>query len=264
MSNIWKVVLLGIAGLVLAGAAIGIVAAQDSGGGTSTPPATPSDSSVTPAPSDQPKDALRDSYLSHLAENLGISQAGVEAALRQTALDMVDDAVANGNLTEDEAATIRDRINSGDAPFFGFGPGFGHHGGPGHRFGFGAGLDEIAGFLGVDVSDITSGLQNNQSLAQIAEAHGKTAAELSAFLLDQLKTKLADAVTNNRITQDKADEILANAPARIDDLINHQGLPAPHRGGPGRFPFAPDGDMDDDSATPPDASTTPEIPGIVF
>ena len=263
MSNIWKVILLGIASLVLAGTAFGIVAAQDSGetpSATDTPAATPSDEDSDATPSDAPKDALHDDYLSTLAENLGISQDELEAALKQTALDMVDQAVANGNLTEEQAAEIRDRIESGEAPpfFFGFGRGF-HHGFE-HGVGAGAKLDEIAGFLGVEVADITSALQDNQSLAQIAEANGKTAGELAAFLLEQVTQKVNDAVANGDMTQERADEILANAPDKIDELINREGLPGPHRGGPGRFPFAPDGGM----PVAPEGSVAPETSGIVF
>lgn len=259
MSNIWKAVILGIAGLVLVGAAIGIVAAQDS---TETPAATDTPDAT---PSDEPKDALRDNYLSTLAENLGISQDELEAALKQTALDMIDQAVANGYLTEDQAAAIRDRIESGAGPFSGgmpffsgFGRGF-HHG-FGHGFGAGAKLDEIAGFLGVDVADITGALQDNQSLAQIAEANGKTAGELASFLLDQVTQKMNDAVANGEMTQERADEILANAPDKIDELINREGFPGPHRGGPGRFPFAPDGGM----PVAPGGPVMPETSGIVF
>lgn len=263
MSNIWKVILLGIAGLVLAGAAFGIVAAQDSGetpSATDTPTATPSDEDSDAAPSDAPKDALHDDYLSTLAENLGISQDELEAALKQTALDMVDQAVANGNLTEEQAAEIRERIESGEAPpfFFGFGRGF-HHGFD-RGVGVGAKLDDIAGFLGVEVADITSALQDNQSLAQIADANGKTAGELAAFLLEQVTERVNDAVANGDLTQERADEVLANAPDRIDELINREGFPGPHRGGPGHFRFAPDGEL----PVLPDGSVAPDASGIVF
>ena len=241
MSNLWKIILFAVVGLALGGAAFGIVAAQDSGTPADTPSATatPSDGGTTTEEGTTDEDvdgergALRDEYLAALAENLGVSQADLEAALTQTALDMVDQAVADGKLTEDEAAEIREKINSGEAPLFpGFGRGFKH----GFHDGLGAGakLDDVAEFLGIDVSDVLTGLKEDQSLAQIAEANGKTADELAAFMLEQMQTRLDEAVANGDITQERAAEIIANAQERIDELINNTGFPGP-RGGHRHF-----------------------------
>jgi len=251
MSNVWKMVLLVVAGLALAGAAIGIVAAQDNG--TSTPDAT-----EDAAPADIPADrqAAVDGYLAKLAENLGVAVDDLTGALKQTALDIVDEKVADGTLTEEQGADIRARIESGEGYLFGpFGRGF-HHG-VGVGIGIGAKLDDLAEFLGVDIADIHDGLQNGQTLAEIAEANGKSADELSAFLLSNLEEKLNDAVANNRITQERADEILANAPDKIDELINHEGS-----FGPGRGPHRPfDGEF-----VPPmmGDDVVPETSGITF
>lgn len=255
MSNIWKLILLGVAGLALAGAAIGIVAAQDNG------TATPSATDATPADIPADRQAAIDGYLAKLAENLGVTVDDLTGALKQTALDIVDEKVADGTLTEDEAAQIRERIESGKGLFFPpFGRGF-HHG---MDVGIGVKLDDLAEFLGVDVVDIRDGLQSGQTLAQIAEANGKTADELAAHLLSNLEEKLNEAVANNRITQDRADEILANAPDKIDELINHAGPlgpgRGPHRGFDGGFPFG------DDMPVPPSdgSGVTPETSGITF
>jgi hypothetical protein len=235
-----------VALLAFGGVAAGIVAAQ-SGGETSTPEAsatatkestatddtsTPSDSTDAATPSK--REQLIDDYLSKLAANLGISVDELKSALTTTSEQMLDQAVADGKITQEEADKIKEKIESGDGPFL---FPFGHHGrgGPGfdgHPFmrgfivGF-AGMDVIkqtADYLGVDRQTVIDGLQNGQSLAQIAEANGKTADGLSSYINDQLKSKLDEAVANNRITQERADSILSNAQEHIDDVINNTGV----------------------------------------
>lgn len=197
------------------------------------------------------KEAAVQDFLSKLAANLGISQNDLEQAIRTTDSQLLDQAVADGKITEVEAQKIRDRIASGDVlfPFRGRGHGHGH--------GFGCGFEAVellgqtAAFLGVTAQDVMDGLHNNQSLAQIAEAHGKTADGLSSYLYDQLKTCLDQAVQNGRITQAQEDTILSNAQARIAEIINHAG---PFFGGPHGFwkqgetpdgaPLTPGGTMD--------------------
>lgn len=246
MRNFWKAGIAAFVLLAIAGTAAGIVAAQTGG---STPDATPTE-----------KDTLRDQFLDDLAGNLGVSRAGLDTALSQTALDMVDKALADGKITDAEAQRIRERINSGDFPLFG---GFGHRGrghmgfGGGMGFGMigcGAKLEAVAVFLGVDASVVRDGLMNDQSLAQIAEANGKSRDELKSFLIDNVTTKLNQAVADQDITQKRADEALQNFKDHVDDLIDHKG--APFRGGPhfhGGYP----GDMDGDQGnSTPEAETS--------
>jgi hypothetical protein len=122
--------------------------------------------------------------------------------------------------------------------------------------GIGAKLDDLAEFLGVDIAAIHEALQDGQTLAQIAEANGKTADELAAYLLGNLEEKLNEAVANGRITQERADEILANAPEKIDELINHEGPFRPHRG--------PGGPFGGEFAPPIEDGAVPETSGLTF
>ena len=239
MNRFWRIGFAAIAMLALGAVAAGIVAAQT--GGTATPTqdgatATAQDASATDQSSTPSADAgvskreaLVQDFLAKLAANLGISQSDLEQAIRATDSQILDELVADGKITEDEVAKIRDRIESGDFPLFpfgGHGPGRGP-GGPHHGHGFGMiGGDLIkqtADFLGIDRQTVIDGLQNDQSLAQIAEANGKSGDELSGYIYDQLQTKLDEAVANNRITQDREDSMLSNAKDRIDEAINRVG-----------------------------------------
>jgi hypothetical protein len=106
-----------------------------------TEEASPDATEEAETPSDQAdgdnKGTLRDEFLQSLADELGISVDELTQALSNVALDMVDQAVADGRITEDEAAAVRERIASGDFPLF---PRFHHRFGPGHHFGFGCGI----------------------------------------------------------------------------------------------------------------------------
>ncbi len=232
MKRFWRIGLVVAAVLALAGAAVGFVAAQTDGDGG-------------PAAGDRPN------FVGGLAENLGIAQEELEAAIRQTGLDLVDEAVAAGRMSEEKAAKIRERIESGEGvPFF-------QHHRP-HRQG-GQVVGKVAEFLGLTPQEVVEALKDGQSLAQIAEENGVSSDKLSAFLLGELEARLAEAVENGGISQEQADQALERASEQIDRLINHGGLPKarPHRFGPkGRF----DGGFRDGGFARP----LPEDAGAVF
>jgi LysM repeat protein len=238
MTRFWKVGVLVAALLALVGVAAGIVAAQ-TGGGTSTPTeqsatatkdnstatagsSTPS-SSTPSAATPGKKQQLRDDFLNKLAANLGISVDQLKQALTTTDQQMLDQAVADGKITQAEADKIKAKIASGDVPFFPF---MGRHGrGPGFGRGLGGDLvKQTADFLGIDRQTVMDALKNNETLAQIAQDHGKTADELSGYVYDQLKSNLDQAVQNNKVTQDREDNILSNAKDRINSAINNAGF----------------------------------------
>ena len=71
---------------------------------------------------------------SALAEALGVSEADLEAARQAGAEDRLDQAVKDGEVTEQMADQIREQIESGEMPEGGPGHGPGP-GGPGSGFG---------------------------------------------------------------------------------------------------------------------------------
>ena len=204
MKRMWKVGLAMVAVIALGGAAFGFVAAQE-------------DSGI-------PGGERLNNFIERLAGNLGISQDELETAIDNTQLELVDEALTNGDITEEQAAERRARIEAGETGFF---PGGKHR--PQHR-GFGV-KTEIAEFIGVTPEELKAGLESGQSVAQVAEANGVTAEALTGYLLGEISTHLADAVANGKIDQAKADEILANAPDKIEEKINREGLPDRRHGG---------------------------------
>ncbi len=218
MRGIWKIALVAITILVLGGTATGFVVAQ-------------SGDDDGAAPTQEAQKARGEDFLANLAENLGISQEDLEAAIRQTALDLVDEKVADGTLTEEEAAKIRERIEEGDGlPFFGGGkhkrPQGGLHGGG----------EALAEFLGITVEELQEARQDDQSLAQIAEATGVSRDDLIAFLVSQVEEQLAAKVEEGKIDQERADEMLAKFEENVDELVDSTE-PVRRRHGPRRGGF---------------------------
>ena len=222
MKSPWRIAIAVAALLALAGTAVGIVAAQTDGD--------------VPVPG---KERLSN-LISGLAENLGVSQEELEEAIDQTQFDLVDDRVAAGDLTEEQADQIRERIESGEGPFFGKG---------GRRHGGGSlGGEALAEFLGISTEELREARADEQSLAQIAEANGVSRDDLITFLVGQVEEKLAAKVEEGKIDQERADEKLAQFEERVGDLVDSTESFRPGRGHhrPGK-PFqeetvpAPDG-----------------------
>jgi hypothetical protein len=203
-------------GAVLVGGIVS-VNAQDSGNGGSTQSGPSAD-----------KQANRDAYLEKLASKLGISVDALKA-MKSTNLEILDQKVADGTITQAQADEIRSRIESGGAWFGVGGGGAGHHGGGhGPGMGMGASRDAMASFLGIDEATLDAGLQDGKSLATIAQEAGKSRDELKAFVTDQATQHINQEVADGRITQEQADQKLAALSSRLDQMIDGQFM-----GGPG-------------------------------
>jgi hypothetical protein len=188
-----------------------------------------------PSPSPLPAAAAQqraDDYLNRLAQNLGVTVDRLRAALQQTALQEVDAALQRGDITAERAQQARDRINSGD--FGRFGVGIGRGGERGDR---GGGLDasheEIAQFLGVTAEQLRTEL-NGTSLAQVAQNHGRTRAQLVQFLVSSAQQEIAQAVQAGRLTQQQADQRLAELQSRVEQMVDRVRQPRQAGARPGR------------------------------
>jgi len=89
---------------------------------------------------------------------------------------------------------------------------------PKHRLG--QGLKNLLEGAGLTREEIKDGATAGLTLGEIIDQSGDISqAEAKANALTALETALAEAVANGRITQEKADEIFAAAPARIDQAL---------------------------------------------
>jgi len=175
--------------------------------------------------------------LQDLAGKLGVSVDKLRTAIKAVAGDQIDQALADGKLTQAQADQLKQQLESSTLLPFGIGggrgfggPGFGHHGGPG--FGFGAGLDEAAAYLGLTEAELRTQLQSGKTLAQVAQAQGKSVDGLKQALVAAATKKLDAAVAAGKLTADQRSQILSQLQSRIDDMVNGT-MPGPGLHGPG-------------------------------
>ena len=133
---------------------------------------------------------------------------------------LVDDGSITQDQADEVAATLADSGLGG--------PG-GHRGGPG----FGAELGTAAEALGMTEEELRSALEaDGATLAHVAEDEGVEVEILVDALVTAAEERIAEAVEDGRLTQDEADERLADLATRITERVNSP-LPERPEGGRG-------------------------------
>jgi hypothetical protein len=176
---------------------------------------------------------------------------GLKTAILAAAKADLDKAVADKKLTQSQADDIYaglkshiDDIVNADVKLRHFG-GPGGAGGPGPAFGFGFGADTAAAakYLGLDESALRDKLRAGQSLADVAKAQSKDVQGLEDAIVAAQKARLDKAVSDKKLTQSQADDILAKLKSHVADLVNAKPGDRPdrgeRRGGGRRFFFGP-------------------------
>ena len=164
--------------------------------------------------------------LNDAASQLGVSPSELSAAIKGALEKRVDAAVAAGRISAAQGDEMKQRIESGDVPLFGFGPGpggFEHH----EMFG---GLDAAASYLGLSEDELHSQLENGKSLADIAKFNGKSVDGLVNAMVADAKRHLDEVVSEGGFTQAQATEMLSHLEQGIRAMVEGtppQGLPGP-------------------------------------
>jgi len=243
---------------VVAGAAGLVVLAGTIGGGmvfaaaNDTPPTPSTQSGRPPIPGDRQQ--RLDDYLNKLAANLGVTVDKLKGALKQTAVDQIDQAQKDGKLTADQAQKLKDALNSGTnvplGPGFGGGmpggrgPGGMAPNGQGKPMGLGGimgmlpgAMNDLATFLNIPLAQLQQELQSGKSLAEVAGAHGKDSNALKTFLTTESNKQIDALVGSGKVTKDQGDQMKQAFTTNLDAMINAkmpQGMPfgGPHHGGP--------------------------------
>ena len=92
--------------------------------------------------------------------------------------------------------------------------------------------EAAAEVLGITEDDLIAGLQDGQSLAQIAAAQGMRVEDFRAALLENVTADLQAKLDAGDITQEQFDDKVAELNANIDEIINAEGgVGFRHRGG---------------------------------
>jgi predicted XRE-type DNA-binding protein len=88
--------------------------------------------------------------------------------------------------------------------------------------------------LSLDVTALRTELQSGKTVADLAKAKGVDVNSIVTAIVDAHKTHIAQAVTDGKLTQAQADEILKNEQTRATDFVNGKVPPAGPRGPSGR------------------------------
>jgi hypothetical protein len=170
--------------------------------------------------------AYCDIFLDTFASELGTTRDGVVAAGKAAANAAIDAAVAAGDLPEERATTMRERVDAFDGTgceligrgAFG-GGGRGGHGPGGHlgRFIGGETLGAAADALGLEPAELPAALRDAGSLEALATAQGVSYDDVRTSVLAAVQADLDAAVASGDIEQERADRILERATTWLDD-----------------------------------------------
>jgi ribosomal protein S13 len=181
-----------------------------------------------------------DAVLGDAADRLDVDTSDLRSALSDAESAQIDKAVENGDLTEEQAKEIKEHMQeSGRVLGFPGGPGGPPGpGGPGMHGPIGPGVfDAIADELGISHHKLQSQLMSGKSMRKIANANGKTLADVKSVATAAIEKQLDEDVKAGRLTEKQADEIRGDLPQILQHLVRGPRFRGDHGpGGPGGPP----------------------------
>lgn len=169
---------------------------------------------------------LDQTLLNDVANRLHVTPAQLTDAFKQAMIDRINAAVAAGRLTRAQANRLIQRIQQSPRVPFAL-PGFRPRG---PRF-F---LSAAASYLGLSPDQLRQQLGSGKSLAQIAQARGKSGAGLEQAITASVRSRLDQAVADGRITKSQEQRRLDRLSQALPKIVNR----TPPAGAPGRPSWA--------------------------
>jgi hypothetical protein len=178
--------------------------------------------------------------LAEVADEQGVDPQTVVDAVHAQMEETLQQAVADGRLTQEEADSILERMaeHEGDclsAP----GRPFAKWHARGMRVGWagpGAALDTASEVLGMTPEELSAELRAGKSLAEIAEEQGFDSQAVCDAMQSQREETLQQAVIDGRLTQEEADSKLERMAEHEGDCLSMTGNPLGFgRAGEGRW-----------------------------
>ena len=188
--------------------------------------------------------------IADIAAEQGIAIDTVVAALVADLEEHLNEHVADGSLTEDEAAeklaSAEDRISEkvNEVP-----PTRDRNSGPRRGGQLPAAVLEM---LGIDGPALREALSEGKSVADIAEENGVEIGDIVGALVDERAAHLAEHVADGSLTEDEAAEKLEAMEAKITERLSTvpeagEGLRGPKHDGDGAFHRGHHDHADDDA-----------------
>jgi len=158
------------------------------------------------------KAAQADRYEELLAQQLGISVDELKAAQKAARDQMIDEAVAAGRLTPEQAERLKS-LEPGELRGFK------------HRVVHALKnvLDSAAKALGLTTAEVREGLADGKSIADLAADQGKNIDDVKSAMIDDLEAAIDQAVTDGKLTAERAANLKQRLNDHIDDIVNHEG-----------------------------------------
>lgn len=146
---------------------------------------------------DEIRSALQDGQtVLELAEAQGMTEEEVEAALQAAAEERVQQALADGKITEEQADAMLERVANAEFPWLD------------QTFDRNPLVDGLAEFLGMTSDELKAAREDGQTLEEILESQGKTMDELKAYAQEKAEERIQQALADGKITQEQADAML--------------------------------------------------------
>ena len=186
--------------------------------------------------------------ISDAARRLNVSPSRLTAAFKQALIDQINAEVKANHLSPAQASAIEKKIAHGPGLPFGpgllgpglpFGPGFPPGAArlapappcpkakvcqvvaaPGPIFGAPAVLPTAANYLGLSLAELAQRLRSGQTLAQIAQARGKSTSGLEQAIIGAFKSELEKSFAAQRAMEQR---FLAGLPKLVDAIVNSKG-----------------------------------------
>jgi hypothetical protein len=166
-------------------------------------------------PVTQLQQELATKSLADVATAHGKNPADVATALKGAAHTPIDQEVTGGRLTASQATQAKQQTDQRiDQQMTQVEP----QRGPGGPGGFGRNLATAAQVLGIPVTQLQQELPG-KSLTQVAQAHGKNAADIATALKNAAHQRIDQEVTSGRLTADQATQQKTQVDQRIDQQM---------------------------------------------
>ena len=150
--------------------------------------------------------------VARIAERRGVTVEQLTTDVKARLLARIDAAEKAGRISSERAAKLRERVAEGSLC------GARHHAHA--RVALHGMLRAAAGFLGLDREELREQLPGT-SLAALAEKQGKSVSALETAMVAPAKQRLAQAVSDGKLTQARADAVLERLEDAADRLAKH-------------------------------------------
>jgi hypothetical protein len=164
------------------------------------------------APADGDRGTMCHERLAKIAENRGVSVEQLQADIKARLLARIDAAEKAGRISSERAARLRERVSEGSL--------CGSRQHVRTRIAARSMLKAAADFLGLNREQLRAQLPGT-SLAALAQKQGKSTSTLEAAMAAPAKARLAKAVADKKLSQERADQILAKLEKGAERLATH-------------------------------------------